>query len=59
MHFKLIVVFVDDRQTDAVMTAAREAGATGITLVRSAMGEGMEPQKTFLGLSLEVLVDEG
>ena len=33
MHFKLIIAFVDDRKTKAVMEAAREAGATGITVV--------------------------
>ena len=54
MHFKLIVAFVDDRDTQKVMEAAREAGATGITVVSSARGEGIKPAKTFLGLSLEV-----
>lgn len=29
MHFKLIICFVEDGKTDAVMKAAREAGATG------------------------------
>ena len=53
MHFKLIVVFIDGTRTDDVMHAAREAGATGITLISSARGEGLEPQKTFFGLSLE------
>ena len=33
MHFKLIVAFVDDNKTEAVTTAAREAGATGITVI--------------------------
>jgi len=53
MHFKLIVVFIDATRTDDAMHAAREAGATGITLISSARGEGLEPQKTFFGLSLE------
>ena len=53
MHFKLIIAFVDDRHTEAVMQAARKSGATGITLLPSARGEGIEPAKTFLGLSLE------
>ncbi len=57
MHFKLIVVFVDDRKTDAVSQAAREAGATGVTLVSSARGEGVVPHKTFLGLTLETQRD--
>ncbi len=57
MHFKLILVFVDDRKTDAVSQAAREAGATGVTLISSARGEGSVPHKTFLGLSLETQRD--
>ena len=52
MHFKLIAAFVDDEKTDAVMEAAREAGATGVTVVSHARGEGLEPKKTFFGLSL-------
>ena len=57
MHFKLIMVFVDDRRTESVMRAARQSGATGITLLPSARGEGIEPAKTFLGLSLEARRD--
>ena len=57
MHFKLIMAFVDDRYTEAVMQAARHSGATGITLLASARGEGIEPAKTFLGLSLETRRD--
>ncbi len=57
MHFKLIVVFVEESRTEDVMHAAREAGATGITLINTARGEGMEPPKTFFGLSLEVRRD--
>jgi len=57
MHFKLIVAFVDDRTTEKVMEAAREAGATGITVIGSARGEGIRPAKTFLGLSLETQRD--
>lgn len=57
MHFKLIIAFVDDRATEAVTEAAREAGATGITCVSSARGEGLKPSKTFFGLSLETQRD--
>ena len=53
MHFKLIIAFVDDDKTNAVMKAAREAGATGATIINQARGEGLETSKTFLGLSLE------
>lgn len=57
MHFKLIVAFVDDAKTDAVIDAAREAGATGVTVVSNARGEGLTPKKTFFGLSLEAQRD--
>ena len=57
MHFKLIVAFVDDVKTDAVIDAAREAGATGVTVVSNARGEGLKPKKTFFGLSLETQRD--
>ena len=52
MHFKLIVAFVEDNSTDAVMDAAREAGATGCTVINNARGEGIEATKTFFGLTL-------
>lgn len=57
MHFKMILVFVEDHKTDAVMDAAREAGATGATVINNARGEGLERTKTFLGLSLETQRD--
>ena len=57
MHFKLLIVFVDDDKTDAVMDAAREAGATGITVVTNARGEGLQKTRTFLGLTLETQRD--
>jgi nitrogen regulatory protein PII len=57
MHFKLIIVFVEDDKTDAVMKAAREAGATGCTVVTSARGEGAELSRTFFGLTLETQRD--
>ena len=52
MHFKLLVVFVDDRKTDAVMRAARESGATGCTVIHHARGQGMKKQSSFFGMSL-------
>lgn len=57
MHFKMIVVFVEDEKTDAVMDAAREAGATGATVINNARGEGLNKSKTFFGLSLETQRD--
>ncbi|TLS66259.1 P-II family nitrogen regulator [Mariprofundus erugo] len=53
MHFKLIIALVDDANTKEIMRAAREAGATGSTVIGSARGEGLSPKKTFFGLNLE------
>ena len=52
MQLKLIVTLVDDHKTDAVIDAARAAGATGATVVTGGRGEGRTPKKTFLGLEL-------
>jgi nitrogen regulatory protein PII len=57
MHFKMIIVFVEDRKTDAVLNAAREHGATGATIIHNARGEGLKVNKTFFGLSLETQRD--
>ncbi|MCG8317603.1 MAG: P-II family nitrogen regulator [Pseudomonadales bacterium] len=57
MHFKMIVVFVEDEKTDAVMKAARDAGATGATVINNARGEGLKQSKTFFGLTLETQRD--
>lgn len=57
MRFKLIIALVDDTQTNAVLDAAREAGATGSTVISQARGEGLEKSKTFFGLTLETQRD--
>jgi nitrogen regulatory protein PII len=57
MHFKLIVVMVEDKHTSEILTAAREEGATGATVLNQARGEGLSPTKTFLGLSIGNQVD--
>ena len=57
MHFKLLVTFVNDDKTDAVVKAARASGATGATVISNARGEGLTVTKTFLGLSLETQRD--
>jgi len=57
MHFKLLIVFVEDDKTDAVLAAAREAGATGTTVINNARGEGLEKSKTFFGLTLDTQRD--
>jgi nitrogen regulatory protein PII len=52
MHFKLIIVMVEDGKTEQVLDAARQAGATGATVLNQARGEGIRPARTFLGLSV-------
>lgn len=52
MHFKLLIVFVEDSKTEEVIKAAREAGATGCTVVTNARGEGYDAPKSFFGLTL-------
>lgn len=52
MRFKLIMALVRNENTGAILDAAREAGATGATVITSARGEGLQPEKTFLGLDL-------
>jgi nitrogen regulatory protein PII len=57
MHFKLIIALVEDDKTTKVLDAARQAGATGATVLNQARGEGLEKAKTFFGLSLETQRD--
>jgi nitrogen regulatory protein PII len=57
MRFKLIIAFVEDSKTDAVLNAARSAGATGATVINNARGEGLNPKTTFFGLTLDVQKD--
>jgi nitrogen regulatory protein PII len=52
MHFKLIIAFVEDSKTENIMEAARDAGATGCTIINNARGEGIKESKTFFGLTL-------
>jgi nitrogen regulatory protein PII len=57
MHFKLIIAFVKDNKTDTVIDAARQAGATGMTVINNARGEGLQQTRTFFGLTLETQRD--
>ena len=57
MHFKLIIAFIAEDKTNKVLNAARQAGATGATVINHARGEGLEPPKTFFGLNLETQRD--
>jgi uncharacterized protein YaaQ len=53
MHFKLLIALVEDIKTDQFLDAARQAGATGATVINHARGEGVETSTTFFGLTLE------
>ena len=55
MRMKLIVALVDEDRVDAVVEAARAGGATGATVIGRARGEGLKPEKTFLGLDLHAI----
>jgi len=57
MHFKLLIALVEDEKTNKILDAAREAGATGATVLSQARGEGIKKTKTFLGLNLETQRD--
>ncbi len=57
MHFKLIIVLIEDDKTNTVVEAARAAGATGATVINQARGEGIQKSKTFFGLNLEIQRD--
>jgi hypothetical protein len=52
MNLSLLVALVEDGRAEDVITAARDAGATGATIIQGARGEGLEKEKTFLGLSV-------
>jgi len=52
MNLKLIVALTADEKTEAIVSAARAAGATGATVITACRGEGLKPEKSFLGLDL-------
>ncbi len=52
MRFKVILALVNDEYQDDVIKSAKEAGATGVTIL-NARGEGVHKQKSFFGLNLE------
>lgn len=52
MNFKLLVAIVNEEKTQAIVDAARGSGATGATVITSCRGEGLKPEKTFLGLDV-------
>jgi nitrogen regulatory protein PII len=57
MHFKLIIVVVEDADTTELAEVARSCGATGSTVIGNARGEGLVRSPTFFGLDLEARRD--
>lgn len=57
MHFKLIIIMVEDERTKTVIDAARAAGATGCTVLDRARGEGVSPVSSFFGISVDSQID--
>lgn len=52
MRFKLIIAMVEVELTDAILDAARQAGATGSTLVNNARGEGLKKTHGIFGMEI-------
>ncbi len=56
MHFKMIIASVKSGLADTIVDAAKNAGATGATIVQG-RGTGVREAKTFFGLALEAQTD--
>jgi nitrogen regulatory protein PII len=56
MKFSVVFAPVKTHMTDPIVDAAKEAGATGATII-PARGTGMREAKTFFGLTLEDQTD--
>ena len=57
MDLRLIVALVSDDYSEKVIDKAREMGATGASVITSGHGEGLNPPKTFFGLTFEGQID--
>lgn len=57
MKFKLIMAIVDDGKTRQLLKAAREAGATGSTVITNVRGEGGTRSFGILGLEITDIRD--
>jgi len=57
MSLKLIVVMAGPEKTERLLDAARDAGATGVTIINNARGEGLFPVKGVFGLELNAQRD--
>jgi len=53
MRFKVIIAMVEQERQDEVISSAKDAGATGVTIL-NARGEGIREQKTFFGLQMDM-----
>jgi nitrogen regulatory protein P-II 1 len=56
MKFKVILASVKSGIADTIVDAAKEAGATGATIIQG-RGTGVREAKSFFGLSLEAQTD--
>ena len=56
MAYKSIIAMVKPNLTDMVVNSAKQAGATGATII-SASGTGAHEAKTFFGLCLDISTD--
>lgn len=52
MKFKLLIVMTQDELAETAREAARAHGATGVTTITSASGEGLKPAKGFFGINV-------
>ncbi len=52
MKFKLILAFSESSHCDELLDAARDAGATGATIISHARGEGMKKTRGIFGLEI-------
>jgi len=57
MPLEPIVVVAGAEKTETLLDAAREAGATGVTIINDARGEGMFPVEGIFGLDLDAQRD--
>lgn len=56
MVYKSIIAMVKPNLTDNVVVSAKQAGATGATII-AASGTGAHEAKTFFGLTLDIRTD--
>ena len=52
MKFKLILAVCDDKHSEGIIDAAREAGSSGATIISSARGEGLRKVRGVFGLEI-------